>query len=85
MALDEAERMIFEDVIFECQYACEKYLTTGKEAHAKMLVSAVDQSMEMMEELQKQLADDTECDKYKLHMLVPVQVVELLKMEKSGV
>lgn len=83
MALDDAERLVFEDMIFECQYAAEKYLATGKEAHGKMLRSAVDQCYEMMEDIQKGLISDEEAQKYKLHLLVPFQIVELMKMEQA--
>ena len=80
MALDDTERLLVEDCIYECQISADKYLQTGKPTHANMLKYNVEQCLELLQEYQTELQDDEETDKYKLHLLVPLQLNELLKM-----
>ena len=80
MALDETDRLIIEDSIYECQVSVDKYLQTQKPTHAKMLKYNIEQTMELLYEYQKEVQVDDERDKYRLHLLVPLQVYELLKM-----
>lgn len=84
MALDDTERMMVEDCIYECQISVDKYLATGKPTHAKMLKYNVEQCLELLDEYKKKLHTDEECDKYKLHLLVPIQINELLKMREKA-
>ena len=80
MALDDTERLLVEDCIYECQISADKYLQTGKQTHANMLKYNIEQCLELFEEYKLSLQEDEEKDKYKLHLLVPLQLNELLKM-----
>ena len=60
MALDETDRLIIEDSIYECQVSVDKYLQTQKPTHAKMLKYNIEQTMELLYEYQKEVQVDDE-------------------------
>lgn len=83
MALDDTDRQMIEDCIYECQLSVDRYLASQKATHAKILRYNIEQCMEILEEYKEDLRDDTESDKYRLHLLVPFQVNELIKMREK--
>lgn len=83
MALNDQQRFIVEDAIYECQYAADRYLDTGNKTHAKMLLNTLEYAKEILAEHQDDLVVDGEKEKYNLHMLVPTQLGVLIKMRSE--
>lgn len=79
MALNKKQRETLEASIFDAHFAAEKYLETDKDIHKKLLVMSVHEALENLQTLKEEIKKDDLVGNYKLHLLVPVQLVELLR------
>lgn len=84
--MDNSEHRIIEDIISDMQHCAEKYLKSQKSIHEKMLEISVSEGLEFLEALKSQIdeIDDEELKKtYALNLLVPIQLLELIKSRKK--
>ena len=79
MALNSKRRESLEASIFDAHFAAEKFLETEKDIHKKLLVMSVHEALENLQTLKEEIKKDDMVGNYKLHLLVPVQLVELLR------
>jgi len=84
--MDNQDKMLAEDIIADMQECTSKYLSTKKEIHAKMLEISVNEGLEMFESLMESFDEDDEDIKeiYRLNMLVPIQLSELILLRKQS-
>jgi len=67
-----------EDTIMDLHFTSTKYVETGKDTHKKLLEINVQEAIEILKELQDELQDDEKKYDYKLHLLLPFQIYELI-------
>lgn len=77
------ERISLEESIMDAHLAADKYLTSGKEVHIKLLELSVADALEYIELLSDKLRNDPKTENYKLHMLVPLQLSMLIEERKE--
>lgn len=80
MSLSKKDRETLEGSIFDAHFAAEKYLESGKDIHKKLLVMSVQEAIENLQILKEEIKKDEMVGNYKLHLLVPIQIVELLRV-----
>ena len=80
MPLSEEERAKIEDCIMDLHFTATKYLETNKDIHRKLLEVNVSEAIELLEELKNAIKDDDKVYDYKMHFILPFQLVELLKI-----
>jgi len=78
MPLTEKNRERMEDTIMDLHFTSTKYVETGKDTHKKLLEINVQEAIEILKELQDELQDDEKKYDYKLHLLLPFQIYELI-------
>ena len=78
MPLTEKNRERMEDTIMDLHFTSQKYIETGKDTHKKLLEINVQEAIEILKELQDELQDDEKKYDYKLHLLLPFQIYELI-------
>jgi len=78
MPLTEKNRERMEDTIMDLHFTSQKYIETGKDTHKKLLEINVQEAIEILKELQDELQDDEKKYDYKLHLLLPLQIYELI-------
>lgn len=83
MPLDPSERAVIETVIAEAQDYAAKYLETGADLHKSVLKVSVNQTMDILDSYSDSLRDDEYVDNYRLHMLVPLQILKLIENEEN--
>lgn len=83
--LESDDRETLEEAILDAHMACEKYLASGREIHRKILEVTVEDAIAALSMYAEFLKDDPKSENYKMHMLVPMQTLELLDDEpKAG-
>ena len=80
MALEKNERDALEGSIYDAHFAASKYIESGKDIHKKLLEISVNEAIETLEKLKDSVKKDDMVGNYKIHLLVPMQLLELLKM-----
>ena len=70
---------IEEDAIEDATAAAERFLKSQKDLHRKLLEVTVDDALSALSLYKDYLKDDPKKETYKIHMLVPVQVLQMLK------
>lgn len=79
MSLKDEDRTVLEDAIMDAHLAADKFIQTGKEVHATLLEVNVNDALEYLEMMKENLTDDYKKENYKLHMLVPLQLLNMIK------
>ena len=82
--ITEEDRVSIEDAIEDATAAAERFLKTQKDLHKKLLEVTVDDALSALSLYKEALKNDPKKETYKIHMLVPVQVLELLKEEDEA-
>ena len=83
MGLDKKERDVIEGNIFDAHFAANKYIETGKDIHKKLLEISVKEAIDTLQLLSSAIKEDEMVGNYKIHLLVPLQLLELIKMRES--
>ena len=83
MPLSEKQRTTIEDTIMDLHFTSEKYVSSGKDIHKKLLEVNVQEAIDILKDLQEDLADDDKRYDYKMHMLLPFQIYELIQMREK--
>lgn len=78
MALSDKNRDRIEDTIMDLHFTSTKYVETGKETHKKLLEINIQEAIEILKELQDEMEDDEKKYDYKMHLLLPFQIYELI-------
>jgi len=81
--INDEDREVLEDSIMDASLSAERYLKSGKELHRKLLEVTVEDAIAALSMYSEALKDDPMKESYKLHMLVPVQILEMLKDEEK--
>ena len=84
MGLDKKERDVLEGTIFDAHFAANKYIETGKDIHKKLLEISVKEAIDTMQLLSNAVKEDEMVGNYKIHLLVPLQLLELIKMREGN-
>jgi|TARA_R110000744_G_scaffold27075_3_gene66271 hypothetical protein len=72
--LTHEERLTLEESIMDAHLAADKWLSSQKEVHIKLLELSVADAMEYVELFADKIKGDPKAENYKLHMLVPLQL-----------
>ena len=83
MALSDKNRDRIEDTIMDLHFTSQKYVETGKDTHKKLLEINVQEAIEILKELQDEMQDDEKKYDYKMHMLLPFQIYELIAIREN--
>ena len=83
MPLTEKNRERMEDTIMDLHFTSTKYVETGKDTHKKLLEINVQEAIEILKELQDEMQDDEKKYDYKMHMLLPFQIYELIAIRED--
>ena len=78
MPLSDKNRERIEDTIMDLHFTSDKYVQSGKDTHKKLLEINVQEAIEILKDLQDELEDDEKKYDYKMHMLLPFQIYELI-------
>lgn len=83
MALDPEQREKVEDVIMDLHYTSSKYVESGKDVHKKMLAVNISEALEILNLVKNDITDDEKVLDYKIHLLIPFQIYELLSIREE--
>ena len=78
MPLTDKDRERVEDTIMDLHFTSSKFVESGKDTHKKLLEINVQEAIEILKDLQDQIQDDEKRYEYKMHMLLPFQIFELI-------
>lgn len=81
--VSDEDREVIEDSVMDASLAAERYLKSGKDLHRKLLEVTVEDALAALSMYAEALKDDPMKESYKLHLMVPVQILEMLKDEKK--
>jgi hypothetical protein len=81
--LEEDDRTTLEEAILDAHLAAERYLSSGRDIHRKILEVTVEDAIAALSMYSELLKDDPKSENYKMHMLVPMQVLELIEDDKN--
>ena len=79
MSLTEEQRIKIEDTIMDLHFTSQKYLDTEKDIHKKLLEVNIEEAISLLEDFKDDLSNDEKMHDYKLHMLLPLQLYELVR------
>lgn len=79
MPLNDEQREKLEDTIMHLQMASSKIIDSGKDVHRKVFEVEIEEAIELITLLKDDLKDDEKLSDYKLYLLIPFQMHELLK------
>jgi hypothetical protein len=77
--MTEDDRIIIEDAIYDAHQATDRYLESGRDLHEKLLEITVDDALAALQMYADLLKDDPLAYNYKIHMLIPTTLREMLK------
>lgn len=84
MGLNKQEREVLEGSIYDAHFAAAKYIESGKDIHKKLLEISVNEAIENLENLKEAVKEDQMVGNYKIHLFVPLQLLELIKMREGN-
>ena len=77
MPLNNEEKESLENSIYDAHFASQKYIETGKDIHFKLLEVSVNEAISNLQILKDGIKDDPMVGNYKIHLLVPLQLLRL--------
>ena len=83
MALKDKDREALEDTITDLHFTSSKYLDTEKDIHKKLLEVNIEEALTLIEAIKEDLKDDERLYDYKMHMFLPLQVYNLIKIREK--
>lgn len=81
--LEDDDRLTLEEAILDAHLAAERYLASGRDIHRKILEVTVEDAIAALSMYSELLKDDAKSENYKMHMLIPMQILELLEYDKK--
>lgn len=85
MELDKKEREELEGSIYDAHFAASKFIESGKDIHKKLLEISVNEAIENLEILKDKIKEDDMVGNYKIHLLVPLQLLKLINIRENNV
>lgn len=86
MGLSKEERETLEGSIYDAHFAAAKFIESGKDIHKKLLEISVKDAIDNLEILKEEIQKDDMVGNYKIHLLVPLQLLNLIqKREKDEI
>jgi hypothetical protein len=79
MGLSTEEREMIENSIYDAHFAAGKYIESGKDIHYKLLEVSVNEALQSIELLKSAVQEDEMSQNYKIHLLVPLQLLKLVE------
>ena len=83
MGLNKKEREVIEGSIFDAHFAASKYIESGKDIHKKLLEISVKEAIDTLQLLSGAVKEDEMVGNYKIHLLVPLQLLELIEKREG--
>lgn len=84
MPLSDEDRTRIEDTILDLHFTSNKFIDTGKDVHRKLLEVNVQEAIELLEQLRDSIVDDDKVYDYKMHLLLPFQIYELITIREKA-
>jgi len=84
MGLNKKEREVIEGNIFDAHFAASKYIESGKDIHRKLLEISVKEAVDTLQLLSSAVKEDEMVGNYKIHLLVPLQLLELINKREGN-
>lgn len=84
MGLNKKEREVIEGNIFDAHFAASKYIESGKDIHRKLLEISVKEAIDTLQLLSSAVKEDEMVGNYKIHLLVPLQLLELINKREGN-
>tara|TARA_R100000951_G_scaffold112692_2_gene113385 strand:+ start:966 stop:1238 length:273 start_codon:yes stop_codon:yes gene_type:complete len=84
MGLNKKEREVIEGSIFDAHFAASKYIESGKDIHKKLLEISVKEAIDTLQLLSGAVKEDEMVGNYKIHLLVPLQLLELIDKREGN-
>ena len=84
MALNKEQSEGLESSIFDAHFAANKFIESGKDIHKKLLEISVNEAIQTLEAVKDEIKDDDMVGNYKIHLLVPLQLYEVIKARKAN-
>jgi len=84
VGLNSDEREMIENALYDAHFAAGKYLESGKDIHYKLLEVSVTEAIQNIELLKSAVQEDEMSQNYKIHLLVPLQLLKLIEQRKEG-
>ena len=84
MALKKEQRDGLESSIYDAHFAASKFIESGKDIHKKLLEISVNEAIQTLEAVKDEIKDDDMVGNYKIHLLVPLQLYEVIKTRKEN-
>lgn len=78
MPLKQDQRQQLEDMIMDLHFTADRYIKSEKEIHERVLQVNVEEAIELLKSLSEDIEDDPKKYDYKLHLLIPFQIYELI-------
>ena len=83
MTLQDNQREKIEDTIMDLHFTSQKFIETQKEVHKKLLEVNIQEAIELLSDFAEEIKDDPKKHDYKLHMLLPFQIYELMVIREE--
>ena len=83
MTLSDKQREQVEDTIMDLHFTSQKYVETERDIHRKLLEVNIQEAIELLKELSDEIRDDPKRYDYKMHLLLPFQIYELMTMREK--
>ena len=84
MPLTPEQRTRVEDTIMDLHFTSQKFIESQKEIHRKLLIVNVQEALEILHDVEENMQDDPKKYDYKMHMLLPLQLYELMIMREEN-
>lgn len=79
----EEDREVIEECLYAAHLAADQCLQKDRVMFEKLLDMSVSEALTFLQALKEDLQDDAKLESYKLHLFVPMQINELIKIRKE--
>ena len=83
MTLSDKQREQVEDTIEDLHFTSTKYLETDRDIHRKLLEVNIQEAIQVLKDVSDEIRDDPKRFDYKMHLLLPFQIYELMQMREK--
>ena len=80
MPLSDDDRKYIEDIIQDLHFTSMKWVETEKDTHKTLFQMNIEEVIDFLERKASDIADDPQVYNYKLHVLIALQLYELIKI-----
>ena len=83
MALNDDQREKIEDTIMDLHFTSQKFIESSKDIHRKLLEVNIQEAIELLKDVSDEMRDDPKRYDYKMHLLLPFQIYELIQIREK--